>query len=229
MLIDLTGQRFGRLLVVKRMLVKRRGAHWFVHCDCGATKVVLGGNLRRGHITSCGCYNREAVSRANFIYGARRNNIYACWKNMHARCSNVNHKAFKNYGARGVTICERWNDFLLFARDMGERPKGTSIDRYPDNNGNYEPGNCRWATPQQQALNRRTTHRVTAFGETKSVSEWCEDGRCEVDKMMLYGRVYLGWDAERAMTAKSMVGWRKGIKGRRPSEHGYIPGGIVKS
>ena len=147
---DITGQRFGRWLVLGRAPNRKRTTRWFCLCDCGIQRAVVATNLRNGTSRSCGC--------VNIIHGHCRNiasRTYKSWAAMKARCNNPNIPDYKEYGGRGITICARWQtSFENFLEDMGERPPRTSIDLI-DNNGNYEPGNCAWKTPKQQANNRR--------------------------------------------------------------------------
>jgi hypothetical protein len=118
----------------------------------------MGGNLRSGDVRSCGCLQREIIARRNRTHGhsvrGAETPTYRSWKAMHTRCTNPNPSTWAHYGGRGIEICERWRSFESFLEDMGERPEGTSIDRI-DVDGNYEPGNCRWATPTEQRANRR--------------------------------------------------------------------------
>ena len=120
-----------------------------------------------------------------------KDRTYRTWIYMRQRCLNPNNNAWKDYGGRGITICDRWDSFANFLADMGERPAGTSLDRI-DNEGNYEPDNVKWSTPAEQAHNTRTNLRVTAFGETKVAGEWVRDPRCAVSSTSLRRRLKSG-------------------------------------
>lgn len=153
---DIRGQRFGSLVVTEREETDRNNnARWRCRCDCGSETVVYLNALRQGRVKSCGCAPRGMKPRHGHTVGRKRSPTYESWRSMHTRCLNPSHIAFAYYGGRGITICEEWlHDFGAFLADMGERPEGTTLDRI-DPDGNYEPDNCRWATPKVQIMNRR--------------------------------------------------------------------------
>lgn len=165
--IDISGQMFGRLVVVGRTLAYVHGSPlWRCQCACGATTDLRAGTLRSGNTRSCGCLHSEsaaAAGAATVKHGhakpGRETPTYRSWRAMKTRCLNENHKVYERYGACGVKICERWLTFEHFLSDMGERSDGMTLDRYPNQQGNYEPGNCRWATRSQQNRNRRPWRR----------------------------------------------------------------------
>ena len=156
--VDLTGQRFGRIIVIEKT-DRRSGRHiiWKCKCDCGKETFVSGNNLRSGNTTSCGCLNKELV----ITHGQSYSSEYGSWKMMKDRCYNLKNKQFKDYGGRGIEVCDRWKDsFENFFEDMGPKSSGKhSIDRI-DVNGNYDPENCKWSTDVEQNRNKRNQRDV---------------------------------------------------------------------
>ena len=153
-LMDLRGQRFGRLLVQSLYPIREKRAIWECICDCGNIAIVKAGNLRRKGTQSCGCFRREKMAAAKLTHGLTRTPIYLTWVSMIQRCDNSKATGFQYYGGRGIRVCERWYLFENFYADMAPRPKGKTLDRV-DPNGHYEPSNCRWATSMEQAATRR--------------------------------------------------------------------------
>jgi hypothetical protein len=159
--VDLTGRTFVRLTVLRRserVSGARRKPMWSCRCQCGTVLDVIGDNLRSGCSKSCGCLDRQKALQRFTKHGAARVDLktveYQTWKRMKQRCLNPNNPKYHRYGGRGIQVCQEWvNDFPRFLADMGQRPKGCSIDRI-NNDGNYEPSNCRWATIDQQAANK---------------------------------------------------------------------------
>lgn len=202
--IDLTGRRFGRLIAVSGF---RRGRRivWSCRCDCGNDHDVIASNLTGGRISSCGCASgRTARKRRAGCSSASRNYAYRSWQAMLGRCNDPKMPSYKRYGARGVTVCQRWAEsFNDFVADMGERPKGHTLDRI-DNAKGYEPGNCRWATHKEQQRNKTTNLVFTYRGVTGALSQICED--FGVAYTMVYQRVAkLGWEIEDAMERPARV------------------------
>jgi len=175
--LDLTGKKFGRLTVIGKGTTSkntygRTTFKWEVLCDCGKTSFVGTAKLKNGHTQSCGCLQIETARDIAVTHGMRRTPEYASWASMKNRCLCKTSKRYAEWGGRGIKIHSSWVDsFEQFFRDMGPRPKGTTIDRI-DNSGHYEPGNCRWATPIEQSNNQRSTRRLTVNGVTKTVTEW---------------------------------------------------------
>jgi hypothetical protein len=153
------GERFGRLVVVEGGFKKWRKAAYRCRCDCGAESILAVSNLVSGNTRSCGCLSRDRKverGRASAKHRMIKTPTYYSWSGMVQRCTNPKSKQWPDYGGRGITVCDRWLTFANFLADMGERPRGLSIDRI-NVNGSYEPGNCRWATAAEQAQNQRRT------------------------------------------------------------------------
>jgi len=180
--IDISGQQFGQLTAIIPNGFSEKGeVKWACMCSCGNTVTVVGSRLRAGKSKSCGCYKGRYVAEKNpNINGATFNGSatseYTSWRRMKSRCTNPNHQHYKDYGGRGITVCDRWiNSFANFLSDMGRKPVGIrlSIER-DDVNGNYEPANCRWATDKEQQRNTRANTWIEYNGERKLTMDWAE-------------------------------------------------------
>ena len=187
--------RYGRLEIIGTADRHNGHIHMLCRCDCGTEKAISLYSLKKGATQSCGCYRKEK-GPGNKRHGLADTKIHMIWMSMRQRCSNSNNPAFKNYGGRGITVDPRWNSFEAFFEDMGEAPKGMSLDRI-DNDKGYGPDNCKWATRIEQGRNTRTCHPVTFEGATKTISEWAEE--YGIGKSTLSQRIRNGWDIERAL------------------------------
>lgn len=205
---NLVGKRFTRLLVLSYAGKNpRREAHWKCLCDCGSQLIVYGNSLKRQVTKSCGCLSRERaytlsqkfLLRHGYTVGGQKLGTYAVWATMVQRCSNPNHHKYPSYGGRGISVCDRWRSFENFIADVGDRPTDLHQIERKDNNGNYEPGNCRWATRKEQARNRRDNHFLEFEGRKATIAEWSEITK------IAYGNIKnrinnLGWSVKDALT-----------------------------
>jgi hypothetical protein len=192
-LVDITGQRFSRLSVLRYAGSVRRKPHWICKCDCGTELAVRGDMLKCGNTQSCGCLKIDkATKHGHSNYNKPPSRTYVTWNAMHARC-----KEGGSYHAQGTRVCERWTSFEAFLEDMGERPEGMTIERI-DSAGDYEPTNCRWANALEQSRNRKSSRFITHAGVTVTVSEWAE--RLNIPSATLHDRLRLGWSHERIVT-----------------------------
>lgn len=194
-----TGDRYGRLTVLGEVGRDKHNKRCLsCLCDCGNTTVVELNSIRTGNTTSCGCYALEVSRKINTTHGKTKTCLYNSWRGMKDRCINPNSTNYSNYGGRGIKVCDEWqvfDEFLKWAINNGY-VKGLSIERI-NNNGNYEPGNCRWATRIEQNNNRRTNHMITFNGKTKSTTEWSRI--TGINYRTLKSRLETGWTVEDAL------------------------------
>lgn len=161
--------RYGRLEILESV----KGG-WLSRCDCGNLTIVKGTQLRRGQVVSCGCYHRQRQREVPMLHGLNGSPTHISWTNMRQRCTNPANPSWPNYGGRGIRICQRWSTFENFYTDMGDRPPGMTLERI-NNDGNYEPSNCRWASRPEQSVNKQDTIRIHYDGRSQSLSEWCKE------------------------------------------------------
>lgn len=204
-MIDLTGQRFGRLTVIERAKNYvspngRQAARWICLCDCGNKTTVVGGDLRTGRTRSCGCFEQESryFSR-NLVHGGFGTKLYNVWCGMKKRCYNSKNKFFKDYGGRGITVCDEWRDDFAKFRDWamanGYR-EGLSIDRI-DNDKGYSPDNCRWTTREEQGNNKRSNRTFLVNGEKRTLAQLCRE--YQKNRSTVEDRLNRGWTIEEAL------------------------------
>lgn len=175
---------------------------WLCVCECGAMSTVRGGHLKSGASVSCGCYQKEVASVSSKTHGSSDSPEYRAWSNMLDRCRNKNSPGFHRYGGRGISVCDEWaGSFLAFIKDIGERPSSHhSIDRI-DNDGDYCPSNCRWATSKQQSRNRADNRIIEFNGRSQTLYQWAEE--TGLNNSTISGRIRNGWPIEKALTQKS--------------------------
>lgn len=196
--VDIKGLKFGRLTVVKFIGKHTGNFFWECLCSCGKSTTVRSSSLKRGKVVSCGCYGAQRVIEAKTKHGLAGTREYVAWASIIHRCTNQNAKGWKDYGGRGITICDRWRSFTNFIADVGMGAfAGCTIERI-DNNGSYEPGNVRWATRKEQARNRRSNRHLTFKGRTKPIAAWADE--VGVSAKVIYLRLFYGWSTERALT-----------------------------
>ena len=199
--VDLTGMRFGRLTVVSKTRSESGRVAWLCKCDCGNETRPLTNCLLKGRSKSCGCLNHEKIKNRVLKHGQYGTRLYKIWSNMIQRCINPKNDNYKLYGARGISVCDEWKDFTSFSKWAIESgyDDSLSIDRI-DNMEGYCPGNCRWATPQEQTDNRRVTQYITFNGKKQTVKRWSEETGIPYKKLLW--RINRGWSAEKALSTK---------------------------
>jgi len=211
---DLSGQKFGRLTVVRYHSTKvfpsgQSKPQWLCKCDCGESVVVYGAHLRRQSTQSCGCLQREKTSSANRIHGKSEHRLYHIWENIRERCNCPTVKNWMDYGGRGITVCERWDNFQAFYDDMAATYKpGLSIER-KDNNKGYSPENCKWATRIEQANNRRTNRLLFFNGQILNESQWSKI--TGLSRTLISTRLKAGWTIQKTLGTPARKGnYRRG-------------------
>ncbi len=210
-IVDMTGQKIGRLTVLGPAGFKRRLAAWRCLCECGKETVVAGGHLRgRRGTRSCGCYASDRRREAATTHGLSGTPEHGIWTDMIQRCTNPRRECFRNYGGRGIRVAAEWlgeGGFERFFAHVGPRSTPEhEIDRI-DNDGHYEPGNVRWATRSEQSSNTRRNRRLTFRGETLTLAAWSR--RTGIPAAVIRLRVLWGWSMERALTEPSRPGRRR--------------------
>lgn len=192
------GQTFDRLTVICEVSATgRHGKAYRCRCECGNESVVMCDKLKSGKTKSCGCLRRQLTTKHGCARDSGVTLTYTSWSSMKSRCTNERNHRFSKYGARGILMCERWNSFENFLADMGERPSAShTIDRI-DNNGNYSPENCRWATKKQQSNNTRANINISISGKTQTLKQWCEELGLKYNTILC--RLRRGWSAEKSL------------------------------
>ena len=188
---DITGQKFNKLTVIEYAgrRESNRNSRWLCLCECGNTVTVDGSTLRLLRQKSCGCARKKRFMPK--IHGLCASSEYSSWKGMHTRCYNKTNHKYPIYGGRGITVCPEWHDAKAFLDDMGKKPtKHHSINR-KDNDGNYTPENCEWATPKEQANNKRTNRIIKHNGLSMTVSQWAD--HLNISFVALRMRLHRGW------------------------------------
>jgi hypothetical protein len=191
---------FGKWTVIKRARDNRAGkSRWLCRCSCGTQRVVLGPSLLYGRSLSCGCSRsgRGRLDHQNRTHGLSNTPTYNSWLSMRSRCTNRKEGCFRYYGGRGIRVCRRWDKFENFLADMGQRPKGTLLDR-KNNNRNYSPSNCRWVNSTVSMRNRRSCRMILFRGERRCISEWAEI--IGISAQTLFSRFRYGWTVNRALS-----------------------------
>lgn len=211
--IDLTNERFGKLKVIKRVENNEHNqVCWLCRCDCGNEKIIIGQSLKSGATTSCGCLQKNAVKefckKSFTTHGMAKTRLNNVYHNMKARCNNKYRKEYKNYGARGISVCEAWNNnfkiFYDWAMANGYKEDARrgecTLDRI-DVNGDYEPNNCRWITNKKNCNNKRNNCYIVYNNEKHTMSEWAEIKKIKISTLSMRINKYK-WSIERALETK---------------------------
>lgn len=212
--VDLTGKQYGRLTVLKLIPPEGGRTYWYCKCSCGKTTATRADSLLDGRSQSCGCLQREGVAQwarkhghcVGINEGKHVSREYTTYYSMLWRCYEPKQKYYKNYGGRGIKVCARWRkSFQNFLSDMGPRPPGMTLHR-KDNDGNYTPKNCCWATRKEQMRHSRASRILEYDGKKKSVPEWAE--QLSLPGQVIHSRLFGGWSVERALSTPYVRGDR---------------------
>jgi hypothetical protein len=206
---------FGDWIVANPLSAEGQGSYkkTLCRCRCGSEKYVWDVHLRRGRSRGCGCRKYDELREKMTTHGETGTRLFTIWSGIIQRCRNPHHAGYSNYGGRGIEVCEEWADHYENFRDWS-LSNGYADDLEVDrrnNNGGYEPSNCRWVTTKINNRNKRDTVSLTAFGEIKSMADWADDPRCKVGRKTLWRRIRDGWKIEDAITAEPI-----------PNGYGYI-------
>jgi len=209
---SLVGLRFHRFVVLARDAAPHNKPQWICRCDCGNIKSVRSDALKSGSTVSCGCFSKEQTKRNldctvhGHAKSSGKSRTWYCWQNMKRRCYDPRSVGYAFYGARGITVCQRWRQsFTSFLADMGECPDKLTIERI-DNNKGYSPSNCRWATQKEQSNNRRLNkdaRLITMDGKTQHLAAWCREVNLSYN--LVCARLHKGWDEIKALTVPKDV------------------------
>ncbi len=196
---DLTEQKFGRLIVVRKTGRDKWGScEWLCQCSCGQEKIISGRHLCNERTSSCGCFGKEIHTKHGHNSGGKESLTYNSWRSMVQRCTNPRSKGYSNYGGRGITVCKRWLKFKNFLKDMGNRPENKTIDRI-NNDDEYCKENCRWATRKQQSMNKTNSLLITHNKKTQNLMEWAKELDISYNTLKSRLKRY-GWSTEKTLT-----------------------------
>lgn len=199
---DLTGQKFGKLTIMKFIVRNEKGhSKWLCECECGNEKIILGNNLKSGLTKSCGCICKNSTRNRMKTHDKSYTPEHKIWRGLLWRCSDKNQADYKNYGALGIKVCDRWsNSFENFLEDMGDRPIDKHVMGRIDTTGNYEPNNCSWMTKKESCSHSKLNKCLTIGDKTLTIMEWVEISG--TNYKTLTNRLYKGWDGKEAVFGK---------------------------